>query len=67
MAWRSSGPTNEALIANLRRNGLIRSERVKEAMLKVRRRARPPDATCRLKCGCASGRPRTLRACFAVR
>lgn len=35
MAWRSSGATNEALIANLARNGLIESDRVKEAMLKV--------------------------------
>ncbi|KAF2641367.1 protein-L-isoaspartate O-methyltransferase [Massarina eburnea CBS 473.64] len=37
MAWRSSGATNEALIANLKKNGLIESERVKEAMLKVDR------------------------------
>ncbi|KAF2800812.1 protein-L-isoaspartate O-methyltransferase [Melanomma pulvis-pyrius CBS 109.77] len=37
MAWRSSGATNEALIANLAENGLIDSNRVKEAMLKVDR------------------------------
>lgn len=35
MAWRSSGATNEALIENLARNGLISSERVKKAMLGV--------------------------------
>ena len=35
MAWRSSGPSNEALIENLSRNGLITSERVKNAMLSV--------------------------------
>ncbi|OAL54881.1 protein-L-isoaspartate O-methyltransferase [Pyrenochaeta sp. DS3sAY3a] len=37
MAWRSSGDSNEALINNLARNGLIKSDRVKEAMLKVDR------------------------------
>ncbi|KNG47594.1 protein-l-isoaspartate o-methyltransferase [Stemphylium lycopersici] len=36
MAWQSSGDTNEALIINLARNKLIKSDRVKEAMLKVR-------------------------------
>jgi len=35
MAWRSSGSSNEALIENLSRNGLITSERVKRAMLSV--------------------------------
>lgn len=35
MAWRSSGDSNESLITNLARNGLIKSDRVKEAMLKV--------------------------------
>jgi protein-L-isoaspartate(D-aspartate) O-methyltransferase len=37
MAWRSSGATNEQLIENMAANGCIESERVKEAMLKVRR------------------------------
>ncbi|GAB7337366.1 hypothetical protein MBLNU457_g2714t1 [Dothideomycetes sp. NU457] len=37
MAWRSSGSSNEALIENLSRNGLITSERVKKAMLSVDR------------------------------
>ncbi|KAF2000992.1 protein-L-isoaspartate O-methyltransferase [Amniculicola lignicola CBS 123094] len=37
MAWRSSGATNQALIENLARNGLIEDDRVKEAMLKVDR------------------------------
>ncbi|KAF9731255.1 hypothetical protein PMIN06_004995 [Paraphaeosphaeria minitans] len=37
MAWRSSGTSNESLITNLSRNGLIKSERVKEAMMKVDR------------------------------
>ncbi|KAI5361281.1 Putative protein-L-isoaspartate(D-aspartate) O-methyltransferase [Septoria linicola] len=37
MAWRSSGPTNEALITNLYRNGLITTERVRNAMLSVDR------------------------------
>lgn len=32
MAWRSSGATNEALIENLARHGLITSSRVKQAM-----------------------------------
>jgi protein-L-isoaspartate(D-aspartate) O-methyltransferase len=35
MAWRSSGATNKALIENLERNGLIKSQRVKDAMLQV--------------------------------
>jgi protein-L-isoaspartate(D-aspartate) O-methyltransferase len=33
MAWRSSGSSNEALISNLKANGLIESERVQEAMM----------------------------------
>ncbi|KAF2176398.1 protein-L-isoaspartate O-methyltransferase [Zopfia rhizophila CBS 207.26] len=37
MAWRSSGATNAALVKNLADNGLIKSDRVKEAMLKVDR------------------------------
>ncbi|KAF2707447.1 protein-L-isoaspartate O-methyltransferase [Pleomassaria siparia CBS 279.74] len=37
MAWRSSGATNEVLVANLAQNGMINSDRVKEAMLKVDR------------------------------
>jgi len=37
MAWRCSGATNTELINNLANNGLINSERVKEAMLKVDR------------------------------
>jgi protein-L-isoaspartate(D-aspartate) O-methyltransferase len=37
MAWRSSGSTNEGLVSNLARNGLIKSDRVKEAMMKVDR------------------------------
>lgn len=36
MAWRSSGASNEALIENLAKNGLIHSPRVKQAMLGVR-------------------------------
>ena len=35
MAWRSSGASNEALIENLASNGLIRSDKVKKAMLGV--------------------------------
>jgi protein-L-isoaspartate(D-aspartate) O-methyltransferase len=35
MAWRSSGASNEALINNLKANGLIESDRVREAMMKV--------------------------------
>ena len=35
MAWRCSGSTNAALVENLAANGLIRSERVKRAMLSV--------------------------------
>lgn len=37
MAWRSSGATHRELIENLYRNGLIKDQRVKEAMLKVDR------------------------------
>ncbi|KAF2459492.1 protein-L-isoaspartate O-methyltransferas-like protein [Lineolata rhizophorae] len=37
MAWRSSGSTNEALVANLERHGLITTERVKKAMQSVDR------------------------------
>ncbi|KAH0556493.1 hypothetical protein GP486_005612, partial [Trichoglossum hirsutum] len=33
MAWRSSGSSNAGLISNLVSNGLVKSERVKEAML----------------------------------
>ena len=36
MAWRSSGTTNASLIENLSANGLIKSARVKGAMLAVR-------------------------------
>jgi hypothetical protein len=35
MAWRSSGPSNKALIDNLEQNGLIETQRVKDAMLQV--------------------------------
>lgn len=35
MAWMSTGSTNAALIKNLTSNGLITSERVKNAMLAV--------------------------------
>jgi len=35
MAWRSSGSSNDGLITNLRRNGLIESARVEQAMRKV--------------------------------
>jgi cell division protein YceG involved in septum cleavage len=36
MAWRSSGMTNEELVSNLHRNGVIESEEVRQAMLRVR-------------------------------
>jgi protein-L-isoaspartate(D-aspartate) O-methyltransferase len=35
MAWRSSGSSNESLIDNLEKNGLIETRRVKDAMLQV--------------------------------
>ncbi|MCJ1477137.1 hypothetical protein MMC13_005808 [Lambiella insularis] len=35
MAWRSSGTTNSALISNLAENGLVKSDRVRKAMLRV--------------------------------
>ncbi|KAK5699933.1 hypothetical protein LTR97_006067 [Elasticomyces elasticus] len=44
MAWRSSGATNEALIENLARNGLIKQERVKKAMVGVDRAHYAPYA-----------------------
>ncbi|KAH7378731.1 protein-L-isoaspartate O-methyltransferase-like protein [Pyrenochaeta sp. MPI-SDFR-AT-0127] len=44
MAWRSSGSSNDTLIGNLARNGLIKSERVKEAMLKVDRAHYAPSS-----------------------
>lgn len=37
MAWTCSGRTNEELIDNLWKNGLITSERVRDAMKRVRR------------------------------
>jgi hypothetical protein len=37
MAWRSSGSTHRELIENLYRNGFIRDERIKDAMIKVDR------------------------------
>jgi protein-L-isoaspartate(D-aspartate) O-methyltransferase len=36
MAWRSTGSTNAKLVENLYRHGLIKSDRVKNAMLGVR-------------------------------
>jgi hypothetical protein len=35
MAWRSSGSSNQSLIENLEKNGLIETKRVKDAMLQV--------------------------------
>lgn len=37
MAWRSSGSTNEELVRNLVRNGIIQSDKVVDTMLKVDR------------------------------
>lgn len=37
MAWRSSGATHRELIENLARNGLIKDQRIKNAMLQVDR------------------------------
>lgn len=37
MAWRSSGGTHRELIENLSKNGLIKDQRIKEAMLQVDR------------------------------
>jgi protein-L-isoaspartate(D-aspartate) O-methyltransferase len=36
MAWRSSGRSNAELVENLFRNGMIKTDTVKEAFLKVR-------------------------------
>ncbi|KAF1966780.1 protein-L-isoaspartate O-methyltransferas-like protein [Bimuria novae-zelandiae CBS 107.79] len=44
MAWRSSGTSNESLVANLARNGLITDNRVKEAMMKVDRAHYAPSS-----------------------
>ncbi|KAI9822926.1 MAG: hypothetical protein M1832_002951 [Thelocarpon impressellum] len=44
MAWRSSGSTNATLIENLYINGLIKSPRVKDAMLAVDRAHFAPTA-----------------------
>lgn len=41
MAWRSSGQTNEELVNNLFRNGVLTTERVRDAMLKVSQRPHP--------------------------
>ncbi|KAJ7600600.1 protein-L-isoaspartate O-methyltransferase [Mycena floridula] len=38
MAWRSSGKSNAELVANLTKNGILNSNRVAEAMLKVDRK-----------------------------
>ena len=35
MAWRSSGASNEELVSNLHRNGVIESQQVRQAMLGV--------------------------------
>jgi protein-L-isoaspartate(D-aspartate) O-methyltransferase len=44
MAWRSSGRTNVELVANLARNGIVRTEAVRAAMLAVDRADFvPPD------------------------
>lgn len=43
MAWFCSGSTNRELIENLYREELIKSERVKNAMLMVNTRAIPPN------------------------
>jgi hypothetical protein len=43
MAWRCSGKTNGELISNLRREGLISSGRVAEAMKQVDRAKYCPD------------------------
>lgn len=43
MAWTCSGRSNVELIANLRREGLIHSSRVADAMSKVDRKAYCPD------------------------
>jgi len=37
MAWRSSGSTHQELIGNLYKNGLIKDERIRDAMLRVDR------------------------------
>lgn len=37
MAWYCSGSTNSELVENLFKEGLIKNERVKEAMMKVSR------------------------------
>jgi protein-L-isoaspartate O-methyltransferase len=37
MAWRSSGGSHRELIENLFKNGLIKDQRIKEAMLSVDR------------------------------
>ena len=37
MSWRSSSTTNEGLVANLYKNGLVSSDAAREAMLKVDR------------------------------
>jgi len=37
MAWRSSGSSNQSLIDNLEKNGLIETKRVKDAMLSTAR------------------------------
>lgn len=38
MAWYCSGSTNSELVENLFKEGLIKDERVKEAMMKVSRK-----------------------------
>lgn len=55
MAWRSSGISNEDLIDQLSRNGLIADERVKAAFLKV--------CIAHLPCLVNTPRARTSPAC----
>ena len=37
MAWRSHGTDNKSLVENLYKNGIVKSNKVKEAMLKTDR------------------------------
>lgn len=61
MAWRCSGTSNTELIENLSRSGLIKNERVKQAMLGV---SRLPDQSSSKDIVDFLGEPRETRSLY---
>lgn len=63
MAWRSHGSTNNGLVDCLADNGLIKTDRVKQAMKSVGGRLILAQSTLLI---IISGRPSTLRSSSAI-